>query len=218
MDDAKWVAVDRYVEQTLLGDDAVLRAALADGVAAGLPQIQVMPAHGKMLMLLARACGARRILEVGTLGGYSTIWLARGLAAGGSLVTLEVEPNHAAVALRNLERAGFGGGVVEVIVGRAIDTLPKLTGPFDLIFLDADKAGYADYFEWAMRLSRPGTLIIADNVVRKGAVVDAQGEDPNVQGVRRFLEKVRVEPRIEATVVQTVGSKGYDGMMIGVVR
>lgn len=157
--------------------------------------------------------GARRILEIGTLGGYSTIWLARGLAAGGKLITLEADPKHAAVASSNIARAGLADAV-EVRVGKALDTLPQLEGPFDLIFIDADKVSYPEYLQWSVRLSRPGTVIVADNVVRKGAIVDADSSDRNVLGVRRFNEILAAEPRLTATTIQTVGSKGYDGFTI----
>jgi predicted O-methyltransferase YrrM len=164
-------------------------------------------------MLLAQSVGARRILEIGTLGGYSTIWLARGLADGGRLITLEADPKHAEVARRNIARAGLSD-TVEVRLGRAIETLPGLDGPFDLIFIDADKPSYPEYLSWAVKLSRAGSLILADNVVRKGAVIDEGSSDANVQGVRRFNEAVAAEKRVNATVIQTVGSKGYDGFAI----
>jgi predicted O-methyltransferase YrrM len=205
--------VDRYVTDLLVRPDAALAAALEASAAAGLPPHDVSPPQGKLLELLARAIGARAILELGTLGGYSTIWLARALPPGGRLVTLEVEPRYAEVARANLARAGLAG-VVEVRVGPALETLPRLEGPFDLIFLDADKAESPDYLEWALRLSRPGTLIVADNVVRGGAVADAASDDPRVRGIRRFNELVAAEPRLEATVIQTVGSKGWDGFAL----
>jgi predicted O-methyltransferase YrrM len=215
-----WNAVDHYVSGLMMPPDPVLDAALADSAAAGLPPINVSPVQGRFLMLLARSHGARSILEIGTLGGYSTIWLARGLPKGGRLVTLEFEPRHAAVAKANLSRAGLGS-VVEVRVGRALDTLPGLDsdglGPFDFIFIDADKEGYPDYLPWAIKLSRPGTLIVADNVVRKGAVADASGTDPHTKGIRRFHELVAAEPRLTATVLQTVGSKGHDGFLLALV-
>ncbi len=216
----QWTAVDRYINGLFAPNDDALDAALRDSSAAGLPAIHVSPCQGKMLHLLARALGARRILEIGTLGGYSTIWLARALPAGGRMVTLEADPRHASVARANLARAGLSA-VVEVRVGRALDLLPPLAsdggGPFDLIFIDADKAGYPDYFPWALRLSRRGSLIIADNVVRNGAVVDGSGADPGVAGVRRMNDLVAAERRVSATEVQTVGSKGYDGFMLAVV-
>ena len=215
-----WTAVDRYFADLLLAPDPALEAALAASAAAGLPSIHVTPAQGKLLHLLARWVRARRILEIGTLGGYSTIWLARALPDGGRLVTLEAEPKHAEVARANLARAGVSG-VVELRLGRAQEILPRLVaeggGPFDLIFIDADKAGYAEYFAWALQLSHAGTLIIADNVVRKGAVVDAASPDAAVQGVRRFNAALAQEPRVTATVVQTVGEKGYDGFALAVV-
>ncbi|HTX67293.1 MAG TPA: O-methyltransferase [Opitutaceae bacterium] len=215
-----WTAVDRYFADLLLAPDPALEAALAASAAAGLPSIHVTPAQGKLLHLLARGVRARRILEIGTLGGYSTIWLARALPDGGRLVTLEAEPKHAEVARANLARAGVSG-VVELRLGRAQEILPRLVaeggGPFDLIFIDADKAGYAEYFAWALQLSHAGTLIIADNVVRKGAVVDAASPDAAVQGVRRFNAALAQEPRVTATVVQTVGEKGYDGFALAVV-
>jgi len=220
MSDEPWIAFDRYVADLFLPPDPTLDAALEDARAAGLPSISVSPAQGRLLHVLARALGARRILEVGTLAGYSAIWLARALAAGGRLITLEADPAHAKVARANLARAGLDG-LVEVREGRAAETLPRLVadgaGPFDLIFIDADKAGYADYFGWALALSRPGTLIVADNVVRKGQVADATSDDPNVLGIRRFNARLAAEPRVRATVVQTVGSKGYDGFAFAVV-
>jgi len=220
MNQEQWTAVDRYFTDLLLPPDVALDAALRDSAAAGLPAIQVSPAQGKLLHLLARIHQARTILEIGTLGGYSTIWLARALPAGGRLVTLEADPKHAGVARANIARAGLAN-VVELRLGQAQATLPKLAaegrGPFDLIFIDADKPSYPDYFAWALKLSRPGTLIIADNVVRKGAVVDAASDDPNVQGMRRFNEVLAAEPRVSATAIQTVGSKGYDGFAIALV-
>jgi len=215
-----WTAVDRYLNALFVPPDPVLDAALAASAAAGLPPINVTPNQGKLLQILARLAGARNILEIGTLGGYSTIWLARALPADGRLVTLESEPKHAEVARGNLARAGVGG-LVELRLGRALDTLPQLAaeghGPFDLIFIDADKPGYPDYLTWALKLSRRGTLIIADNVVRKGAVIDANSNDSLVRGVRRFHELLAAENRISATVIQTVGSKGHDGFAIGLV-
>lgn len=215
-----WTAVDRYVADLLVGRDDALDAALAASEAAGLPSIAVSPPQGKLLHLLARAAGARNILEIGTLGGYSTIWLARALPPGGRLVTLEYDPRHAEVARANVVRAGLGD-VVDVRVGRAIDSLPQLAaegrGPFDVIFIDADKIGYPAYLEWSLKLSKPGTMIIADNVVRNGAVADAASTDAAVQAVRRYNEMLAAEPRVSATIVQTVGSKGYDGLAIALV-
>ena len=218
MSQEQWTAVDRYIADKLHAPDPLLEDSLRASAAAGLPSIHVSETQGKFLHLLARAMNARRILEVGTLGGYSTIWLARALPPDGRLVTLEAEPKHAEVARRNIALAALAG-IVEVIVGRAIDTLPALAdrGPFDLIFIDADKPGYPDYLPWALKLSRPGTLIIADNVVRKGAVVDANSSDNNVRAVRRFIELLGGERRVSATAVQTVGAKGYDGFAMALV-
>jgi predicted O-methyltransferase YrrM len=211
-----WDNVDRYISDALVQPDAALAAALEASDAAGLPAISVSPAHGKLLWLLARTIGAKRILEVGTLGGYSAIWLARGLAPGGRLVTLEALEKHAALARQNLAGAGLSE-VVEVRVGPALDTLPRLEGPFDLTFIDADKQNNAAYFRWALKLSRPGSLIVVDNVVRDGAVIDARSRDAAVQGVRRLYELIATEPRVAATAVQTVGVKGYDGFAIALV-
>ena len=208
-----WTAVDRYYADLLLPADPVLEAALRASDEAGLPAIAVSASQGKLLMLLAQSLGARRILEIGTLGAYSTIWLAKGLTGGGRLITLEADPKHAEVARRNIARAGLSE-VVEVRSGKALETLPDVEGPFDLIFIDADKVGYPEYFSWAVKLSRAGSLIVADNVVRAGAVIDAQSGDANVQGVRRFNELVAADKRVGATVIQTVGSKGYDGFAI----
>jgi predicted O-methyltransferase YrrM len=216
-----WTAVDEHLTGTLLAPDPALDAALADSAAAGLPPINVAPNQGKLLSLLVGIAGARRVLEVGTLGGYSTIWLARGLPPDGALVTLELEPGNADVARRNLDRAGVGP-MVEIRVGPAADTLADLVDegvePFDLVFLDADKAGYPTYLERSLQLSRPGTVIVADNVVRRGAVLDAESTDPNVQGVRRLLEAAGSDPRLDATAIQTVGTKGHDGFALLVVR
>jgi predicted O-methyltransferase YrrM len=214
----EWIAVDSYLADLLIPDDASLDATLKDSSAAGLPSIQVSPTQGKMLHLLALSIGARKILELGTLGAYSTIWMARALPAGGRLITLEADAKHAEVARANIARAGLAN-VVELRLGRAQEILPKLAAeaPFDLIFIDADKTGYPEYFEWAVKLSRRGTLIIADNVVRQGAVADAHSTDENVQAVRRFYELVAAEPRVSSTAIQTVGSKGYDGFAMMVV-
>jgi predicted O-methyltransferase YrrM len=220
MSQEQWTAVDRYIADLFVASDPALDAALADSDAAGLPGINVSPVQGKLLHLLARLHGARNILEIGTLGGYSAIWLARALPAGGRLITLEANPKHAEVARANIGRAGLAQ-VVELRVGKALDTLPQLAqenrGPFDLIFIDADKPGYPDYLPWALKLSRPGSLIIADNVVRKGGVADSANADPNVQGVRRFCELLAGEPRVSATILQSVGSKGYDGFAVAIV-
>src|SRR2546425_3947859 len=212
-----WHEVDSYITDTLVQPDAALEAALEASDAAGLPQISVSPAHGKLLWMLARLQNARRILEVGTLGGYSTIWLARGLAAGGRLITLEALEKHAAVARSNLERAGVSK-VVDVRVGQALATLPLVKdGPFDLTFIDADKQNNAEYFSWALKLSRPGSLIVVDNVVREAAVIDARSRDAAVQGVRRLNQLMAAERRVAATAIQTVGAKGYDGFAIALV-
>jgi predicted O-methyltransferase YrrM len=215
-----WEAVDRYIVDLLVPSSPALQATLEASARAGLPPISVAPNQGKLLQLLARVMGARHILEIGTLGGYSTIWLAQALPPGGSLVTLEADAHHAAVARANIERAGFGA-VVELREGRALDLLPTLAAegrcPFDLVFIDADKPNSAEYFRWALKLARRGSLIIADNVVRDGAIIDPDCRDASVQGVRRFYEAVAAEPRVSATAVQTVGSKGYDGLAIVLV-
>jgi predicted O-methyltransferase YrrM len=212
--DTLWTAIDGYISDTLVANDAALDAALEASEAAGLPHINVAPNQGKLLMLLARATQARRILEIGTLGGYSTIWLARGLAPDGRLVTIEANPDYAAIARANIARAGLGGQV-EVRVGRAQDVLPGLAAeePFDLVFIDADKPGTPGYFQWAVKLSRRGSLIIVDNVVREGAVLDTDG-DANVQGMRRFFELAASDPRVSGTALQTVGAKGHDGLAV----
>ena len=216
----RWDAVDRYITDLLVPGDPALDEALRVSAAAGLPPINVAPNQGKLLHLLARAQGARTVLEVGTLGGYSTIWLARALPAGGRLVTLEADPKHAEVALANVARAGLAD-VVELRLGRALDTLPQLAaegvGPFDFVFVDADKPGNPEYFAWALELTRPGSVIVVDNVVRNGAVVDAASTDANVRGVRRFNEALAAEPRVSATAIQTVGAKGYDGFAVALV-
>jgi predicted O-methyltransferase YrrM len=220
MNQQLWTAVDRYFTDLLVASDPALEGALQDSSAAGLPAIHVSPTQGKLLWLLARLQGARSILEIGTLGGYSTIWLARAMPAGGRVVTLEAEPKHAAVARANFARAGVAE-VVDLRLGLAQETLPRLAdearGPFDMIFIDADKPSYPDYFTWALRLSRRGSLIVVDNVVRGGAVADAASSDPTVQGVRRFNNLLAAEPRVCATAFQTVGSKGYDGFAIALV-
>jgi len=216
----RWTAVDRYFAELLVPSEPALAAALEASAAAGLPQHDVSPIQAKLLQLLARLQGARAILELGTLGGYSTIWLARALPAGGRLITFESDPRYAEVARANIARAGLAA-VVEVRVGPALDTLPRLAaeglGPFDLIFVDADKQTNPEYLAWALELSRPGSLIVADNVVRNGAVVDADSRDPHVEGIRRFTELLAAEPRVSATAIQTVGSKGYDGFAIALV-
>ena len=217
-----WTGVDDYTSKLFALHDATLEAALAASHAAGLPPINVAPNQGRFLQLLAQCCGARSILEIGTLGGYSTIWLARALPSGGSLVTLEFEAKHAEVARANFKRTGLEQ-VIELRQGKAVDSLANLVeeghAPFDFIFIDADKESYPEYLKWSLMLSRPGTLIIADNVVRNGAVTNPKDPDPRVQGVRRFNELLAAEPRAYATIIQTVGSKGYDGFtMARVIR
>jgi len=214
-----WTKVEEYFAPVVQEDEA-LRAAAKEGEKAGLPPIAVSPNEGKLLMLIAQIMGARKILEVGTLAGYSTIWLARGLSEGGRLITLEYEEKHADVARKNIERAGLAG-IVDIRVGDATKTMPELlkegAGPFDLIFLDANKDGYPRYFEWALQLSRKHTVIIADNVVRDGGVIDAESKDASIQGVRRLNEMMAAEKRVSATAIQTVGSKGYDGFALALV-
>jgi predicted O-methyltransferase YrrM len=213
----QWTAVDSYIADLFIAPDFALEAALDASKAAGLPAISVSPAQGKLLHLLARVQGARSILELGTLGGYSTIWLARALPPEGHLLSLEVDPTRAELARANVARAGLTS-VVEIRLGRAEDTLQQLVTegrePFDLIFIDADKTGYAEYLKWSLQLARSGTLIIADNVVRKGAVADPASTDDNVQGIRKFNQLLAAEKRVTTTVIQTVGSKGYDGLAL----
>jgi predicted O-methyltransferase YrrM len=213
-----WAAVDRYIDDVLVVPDEALDAALAASAADGLPAIAVSPSQGKLLHILAKAQGARRILEIGTLGGYSTIWLARALPADGRLITLEADPKHADVARANIARAGLGR-IVDLRLGEALKTLPSLIGegPFDLTFIDADKPNNSNYFNWALKLSRRGSLIIIDNVVRDGRITDESSKDPNVVGVRDLFDLMAAEPRVSATAIQTVGSKGYDGLAIAVV-
>jgi predicted O-methyltransferase YrrM len=217
----RWSAVDRYLEERLLGADEVLAAVLEDIRAHHLPAISVSPSQGKLLFVLARAMGARRILELGTLGGYSGIWLARALPPDGRLVTIEVEPTHAEVARRSFERAGVSR-LVDLRVGSALTALPRIeadgTGPFDFIFIDADKPAYTEYLDWAIRLCRSGGLILADNVVRNGEVTEATSVDVAVVGVRRFMAAVETDRRVSATAIQTVGVKGYDGFALMVVN
>jgi len=217
MSQENWEIVDRYLSDLLLPADPILDAALADSTAAELPTISVSPTQGKFLHLLARIKGAEKILEIGTLGGYSTIWLARALPQGGRLVTLESESKHADVARANIARAGLSERV-EIRLGKAIETLPNLLeekhGPFDLVFIDADKPSTPDYFTWALRLTRKGSIIVVDNVVRKGAIADRSSADANVQGIQRFLAIAASEPRVSGTAIQTVGLKGYDGFAL----
>jgi predicted O-methyltransferase YrrM len=215
-----WTKVDTYFANLLTPSDAALDAALAANREAELPAIDVTGLQGKFLELLVRITGAYRVLELGTLGGYSTIWLARALPADGQIVSLEVDPRHAEVARQNLRNAGLLDRV-DLRVGRATDELQKIVSsgapPFELIFIDADKAGYPAYLEWSLKLSCPGTVIVADNVVRDGRVIDPDNPDQDIQGVRRFTELVAAEPRLAATALQTVGAKGYDGFAIAVV-
>jgi predicted O-methyltransferase YrrM len=213
--DALWTEIDNYLDDCFVPGDDVLDAALASSEAAGLPRINVAPNQGKLLLLLAQAIGASRILEIGTLGGYSTIWLSRGLAPGGKLITLDANAKFAEVARANIARAGFGE-MVELRVGKANDTLPSLAAepPFDLIFIDADKEGTPGYFRWAVKLARQGALIVVDNVVREGAILDTSGKDSSVQGMRRFFELAATDPRVSGTALQTVGAKGHDGLAI----
>jgi len=217
----RWTEVDRYIEDLFALDDEVLTQTVESSRAAGLPQIQVTPALGKLLFVLARSVGARRILEIGTLGGYSTTWLARALPDDGHLTTLEIDPHHAGVARANLGRAGVADRV-EIVVGAGRDILDRMIAagapPFDVIFIDADKDGYPDYLERSLRLSRPGTLIVADNVVRGGDVAMPGHTDPRVAGVQRFNEMLARDPRVSSTIIQTVGDKGYDGIAVALVE
>lgn len=212
-----WSEVDDYLSGVLVPSDPALEGARKASDEAGLPSIAVAPNQGKLLNLMARMIGARSILEIGTLGGYSTIWLARALPPQGRLVTLEYDPKHADVARRNIDAAGLGG-LVDVRVGKALDLLPSVDGPIDLAFIDADKANNPAYFEASLKLVRPGGVIVVDNVVRGGAVTDAASEDPNIQGIRRLHEMIAAEPRVDATAIQTVGSKGYDGLTVVLVK
>jgi predicted O-methyltransferase YrrM len=213
----QWTAVDAYINDTLLGAGEALDHVLEASAAAGLPSIAVAPNQGKLLFILAKSIGATRILELGTLGGYSGIWLARALPPDGRLVTVEADPRHADVARMNFERAGVAN-LVDLRIGPALEVLPRLAaeraGPFDFVFIDADKGNYAEYLDWAIRLCRPGSLIVADNIVRKGAVMDEASEDPLVRGVRRFMDRLGADRRVTATAIQTVGVKGYDGLAL----
>jgi predicted O-methyltransferase YrrM len=218
--DKNWEAIDAYIAENFLDDDPALEAALAASEAAGLPPIQVAPLQGKLLMVLAAAMSARKILEIGTLGGYSTIWLARGLAEGGKLITLDLNPDYAEVARSNIANVGLTDRV-EVRVGKALDILPELhaedAGPFDLVFIDADKPSTADYFDWAVKLTRKGSLIVVDNVVREGAILAAQSDNKHVKGLRSFFARAAADPRVTATAFQTVGNKGHDGLAVVLV-
>lgn len=215
-----WTAVDSYLCRTLVPSDEALDAALRASEDAKLPSIQVAPNQGKLLAILAQSIGARAILEVGTLGGYSTIWLARALPADGKLITLEIDPKHASVAQENITRAGLGG-IVEVRLGSALETLPKAAAEghiFDFVFIDADKASTTEYFQWALKMSHPGSLIVVDNIVRKGGVTDPESTDASVKGIQRFIETFKDDPRVTMTGLQTVGSKGYDGFALALVK
>jgi len=216
MTEKLWADVDTYLEDALLGDDPVLDATRKASRVAGLPDIAVSPTQGKFLHLMARMIGAKRVLEVGTLGGYSAIWLARALPADGELITLEYDPKHADVARSNIKNAGFEDRV-EVITGAAIDTLPTLGGMFDFSFIDADKKSNPDYFQWALKLSRQGSVIVIDNVIRGGRVIETGTNDANIEGTRRLNTVIAAEPRVSATTLQTVGAKGYDGLAIALV-
>ncbi len=220
MDQNTWTSVDSYISDLLIPTDPVLEETLKSSAEAGLPPHNVAPNQGKMLELFARLQGARRVLEIGTLGGYSTIWLARGMQPGGKLITIEFNPKHAEVALKNFDRAALTS-VIDLRVGKALDILPQVAsenqGPFDLVFIDADKHNNTEYFEWALKLARKGTLIVVDNVVRNGAVLDSTSTDPSVMGVRRFNQVLAAERRVSATQIQTVGCKGYDGFAMAVV-
>ncbi len=216
MSEKLWSDVDNYFEAALIGHDPALEAAREANQKAGLPDIAVAPNQGKLLHLMARMIGARRILEVGTLGGYSAIWLARALPPGGELITLEYNPRHADVARANIANAGLADRV-KVVTGAALDTLPTLSGPFDLSFIDADKQSNPDYFRWALKLSRRGSIIVVDNVVREGRVIERDSNDANIDGIRRLNTMIAGEPRVSATAIQTVGVKGYDGLAIALV-
>ncbi len=220
MPDPLWGQVDSFLAQQLAPEEHVLANVLAANARAGLPSIDVTPLQGKLLSLIALATRARRVLEIGTLGGYSTIWLARAVSPAGRVVTLELDPAHAAVARANFEQAGVAGRI-ELRIGPAAETLPQLLSagkePFDLIFIDADKSGSPEYFRWALRLGRIGTVIICDNVVREGLIIEADCDDPGARGTRTLLEIVAAEPRVSATAIQTVGSKGHDGFLMAVI-
>jgi predicted O-methyltransferase YrrM len=215
-----WTAVDQYINGVLVKSDAALDAAVEASASAGLPNIQVSPPQGALLHVLAHLVGARNILEIGTLGGYSTIWMARALPPGGKVLTLEYSEKHAKVALANFARAGLSD-VIELRQGKALALLPQVAAekrtPFDFIFIDANKSNMDEYFDWALKLSRPGTAILSDNVIRDGGVLDAKSDDDDIQGVRRFNERVAATPSVRATEIQTVGSKGYDGFALIVV-
>jgi len=215
-----WTSVDRYLSERVIAPDEALENALATSAKAALPEIAVSPTHGKLLHVLAKTLGARKILEIGTLGGYSTIWLARALAPGGSLITLEADPKHADIARANIGHSGLSR-LVQVRVGPALDTLPQLAaegkGPFDFVFIDADKASSDIYFKAVLKMSHPGTVIIVDNVVRDGKVADASSDDEDIRGIRRMTEWLKTQPNVSATAIQTVGGKSYDGFLMAIV-
>jgi predicted O-methyltransferase YrrM len=219
-DDPRWIDVERWITGHLIQPDPALDDAVKRAAEAGLPAIQVEPTTGKLLQLMARMVGARRILEIGTLGGYSTIWLARALPEDGLLITLEANPDYAAVAAESIRAAGVGP-LVDLRVGPALDALPRIAdeggGPFDFVFIDADKQNQDAYLSWALQLTRLGSVIVGDNVVRDGRVLDASTDDPSIQGIQRFMELLESDPRVDATAIQTVGSKGYDGFAVGLV-
>jgi predicted O-methyltransferase YrrM len=219
MDDKIWEVVDRYFLEKIVGQDAALEESQRAAEAAGLPTISVTAAQGKLLNLLIRIHGSRKVLEIGTLAGYSTIWMARALPSGGKVISLECDPKHAEIARVNIERAGVSSKV-EIRLGEALQTLPMLKSesPFDMVFIDADKENNANYFQWALRLSRPGSVIVVDNVVRKGEVANEDSKDENVLGARRLVDLVATEPRVSATAIQTVGGKSYDGFLLAVVN
>lgn len=221
MSEVEWAAIDRYLEERHVPADEALEWALRESDAAGLPQIAVSATQGKQLFLLAKAVGAKSILEIGTLGGYSAIWMARALEAGGKLITIEADARHAEVAKSNFEHAGVGDKV-EIWIGEALKRLPQIAAavsdPLDFAFIDADKANIPDYFDWTVRMSRPGALIVVDNVIRRGRVIDPDTGDADVDGVRRFLDLLADDQRVEATTVQTVGVKGHDGFTMAHVR
>jgi predicted O-methyltransferase YrrM len=218
--DSRWADVEEWIVGRLIGHDDALEDAVKAAEAGGLPAIQVEPPTGKLLQLFARMVGAKKILEIGTLGGYSTIWLARGLPSDGRLITLEANPDYAAVAEKSIANAGLSE-LVDMRVGPALETLPKLldegAGPFDMVFIDADKANQDHYLSWALDLTHVGSLIVGDNVVRNGRVLDSDNEDPSIQGIRRFMDLLAADPRVDATAIQSVGSKGYDGFAVGLV-
>jgi predicted O-methyltransferase YrrM len=221
MSEEQWAAVDRYLEDRLIGDNEALNAALAASTAAGLPNIAVSASQGKLLNILAASVRAKRILEIGTLGGYSAIWMARALPAGGKLISLEAEPRHAEVARENLRAAGLGDKV-DIWIGDAMELLPKVAaagvGPFDFAFIDADKEHIPEHFDWAVKMARPGSLIVVDNIVRRGRLIDADTRDPDVLGVRRLHDNLANDDRVTAVSIQTVGAKGYDGFTLALVR